>query len=704
MKVKLFRNINIGQLMIFLLIFGWAGTTNVFAATLSEALRKFLNGDIGDFTNIVELDTFKVMPTKTVNVKGDASKYRVFNWTKDGSQSGIKELKLNAKPGKDTHIFFEGSGMFGDSNYTGDMMLTTDDVGYVKLEYKSFRKYFESRGGKFIPFTSAGMSLHTLPQDLELDIGHFAVEVGKGSAKDSILSLGYEHNTKEGSKSTLNWAYAKDAAFGTATANQRKITPSFYDIDNITDTVKLKGKTDVAGFTVKGEQKYSFFDGKSLNQEQLYSSATTASENKITQQIEFPQTKGLSTTVRAERWTAKDKTFMSFGYRFGQLRNSVIETERDYTSAGNFTRAGFLSGGRFRNGHAQNIQDTHTWTGQVLSNLTNDLIFISRVKGELRRIHSESVYDTLNTSEVVTTTVEQSNESDVLHLGESFSLRYNGLPKTSLYSDIELEQERTSKDLRAMPTTYSEQINRAPEGSGTFGMRFTPFNKVSLTTEFKHGEKNDKLTQDKGSTQAYINKLRTTSDSLSSRLSWKPVKWLENSLRVKTSSHVYHIQVLSLDTSKMSTTERDFTYNVAIMPTDEWMIDASYSRKLSNTGTVGAQYSYSPPAFTGNVDVFALSTSYAPTEKFSVFNTLEYARAKNQTNANSDTLKSTSVGPLLWGVNEEWFNMETGITWSLRKDLTIEPHYAYQSFRSFEGMESGNYSAHVGWLDITLNW
>ena len=140
------------------------------------------------------------------------------------------------------------------------------------------------------------------------------------------------------------------------------------------------------------------------------------------------------------------------------------------------------------------------------------------------------------------------------------------------------------------------------------------------------------------------------------------------------------------------------------MPTEELMIDASYSRKLNKVGGIGSQYAYAPPAFTGNVDILSLSTSYAPTEKLSLFNTFEYARAKNKTNADSDSLTSNATGPLLWGQNEEWFNIDTGVTFSLRKDLTIEPHYAYQSFRAFDGIDSGNYSAHVYWLDVSLNW
>ena len=693
----------------FLLIFGWAGARAASAEdeTLTEILKKFLNQGAPNFTKSVKAEVLEVTPIKIVDVKGDKAKYRAFNWTNDGTQWGINDLLMKGNSGKDLQVSFEGRANPENADYAGDMLATKGDKGYFRINYKTFRKYFENAGGYF-PFPSSDMRQHFLGDNLDLDIGHFAMEIGRGPVKDPSLSLGWERDTKQGLKSTLNWAYAKDSAFGTASSNQRKITPSFYNIDNVTDTVKLKGKTDVQGFTVKGEQKFSFFVGKTLKQEQLYSNANpvTNSANKILQVIAKPQTKDLSTSVRAERWTKDDKSYVSFGYRYGHLRNSEFEAEREYTGLANFSPAGFLSGGTFKNGFAENDVDTHTWTGQAFTNLTNDLIFISRLKGELKDIKSGSHDFTLNSSEVITGDVMQHNKNQITSTAESFSLRYKGLAKTSLYSDLELKQERNWKIQDVTPATYSETVNRRPEGTATIGMRYVLNSKLNLTTELKHGQKNDKLDQVKGSGDTYINKLRTTIDALSTRVTWKPFRWMENSFKYVASKNMYHIQVLGLSTSKMPSEEQNIAYNLALMPNDQWMIDGSYTRKMPRTGPIGASHVFVPPVFTANVDTYTVSASYAPTEKFSIFNSFEYSRAKNKTNVDSRDLTTypTPNGPLLWGVNEKWYNFETGITWKVKKDLTVEPHYAYQSFRSYPGIESGNYSAQVTWVDVKVAW
>ena len=653
-------------------------------------------------------------PVQTAFVKGDVSKFRAINWTKDGAQSGIKELLLDVKPAKDVTVSFEGSGMVGDTDYTGGMLITKENSGYVKFNYDSFRKYYDNKGG-YYPFPSAGMNQQSLTQDLKLDVGHFAVEIGKGAASDPDFSVGYERATKNGIKDSTTWGYVKDYAYNAnATVNRKKIAPIFITKDEITDTLTVKGKVDVAGFKVKGEQKYVFFKGNNLREERVYGSAgATTAENKITRQTETPQTKELSSVIRAERWSLNDKTYVAMGYRFGHVRNSMLYVSRDYNSA---TGLLLWSAGNFKDGYAQNIQDTHTVTGMMSSNLTDQLTLISRVKGELKSSYGTSHQYFLNSAEVGTTDLYQVNEDKVTNSAESFSLRYAGIARTSLYADLELSQERNWKALN-YPTSWStsspnpalllsETINHVPETVGTLGMRVTPVDKVSLTTELKYKEKIDKLDKVTGTAATYINKLNTVSEEVSTRLAWKPFKWLENSFKVKAVDNLYRIQAMNFNKVKMPGTERDFIYGINLTPTDQVMVNLSYSLQLSKTGGIGDQSVYAPPPYTANVYTWALSSSYAPTEKFIFFDSLEYSRAKNQTNVDGKSITTTlaSMGPMLMGLDQEWYSIDNGVKWLPTKSLTIEPHYAYYAFRNFEGVSTGNYSAHVIWLDVNVKW
>ncbi len=651
-------------------------------------------------------------PIQTAFVKGDVSRFRMMNWTKDGSQSGVRELLLDTKVGKDVKVSFEGNGMFGDTDYKGGMLVTKDDLGYVKLNYDSFRKYYDNKGGYYPKFTSSGMALQTLGQDLALDIGHFALEIGKGTPEDSNFSIGYERGTKKGIKDSTTWSYVKDYALGTnTTIDRRKISPASIAKDETTDTLTAKGKVEVAGFTVKGEQKYVFFKGNNLRDTSTYGSTNVQADNIQTLQREIPQTKELTSSVRAERWTLNDKTYISFGYNFGHLRNSMLRSDRDYMS--NILYAS----GTFRDGIAENLMDTHTLAGQVLTSLTDKLTFISRFKGEFSTTHSNATEYTLDVNGNRTAATNSINENRLGSAAESFSLRYNGLAKTSLYADLDLKQEHNWQYLQ-QSTNYSSLVNNAPEGKGTIGMRVSPTNKITWTTEASYGKKTDKLNKGEysyetslGANTGFIRRLMTVSDDVSTRLAVKPVKWLENSFKVKASTNVYHMTsttstnaylTAGWDETAIPTKENDFIYDIVLMPTDALMFDVSYGLQLSKVDGPSIANTGTPPAYTANVYTWALNSSYAPTEKLSFFNSFEYSRSRNSTNA--DGSNYTSTGTTLWGPDQEWYNIDTGIKWSLKKDLTIEPHYAYSAFRSYEGMEIGNYSANIVWLDVDMKF
>lgn len=654
-----------------------------------------------------------LMPIQTAIVKGDVSKFRAMNWTKDTFQGGIRELKIDAKPTKDVTVSFDGSGTSADNDYAGHMLITKENVGYVKLNYDTFRKYYENGGG-YYPFPTAGLNHQVLREDLFMDIGHFAMEVGKGTPEDSSFSLGYERGTKKGAKDSTTWGYVKDVAYNAnTTIDRKKIAPVFIRKDETTDTVTAKEKMNIAGFTVKGEQQYVFFKAKSLRQEQIYSSTGAASETKISRQTEMPTTKEISAVFRGERWTLNDKNYISLGYRFGHVKNNMLYQARDYTSAGNFVPAGFLPGttGTFRNGDAHSIEDAHTVTGMLMSNLTDTLTMISRVKGEMKRIYGSSDLYTLNVAEQGTRDQATINENKITNTAESISLRYAGLPKTSLYADMELSQERNWRSLDIPGTSvtvdpvFFETQNHVPEAKGTIGMRFTPISKVTLTTEVKHTEKNDKLSQVTGSEASYINRLDTVSDDLSARLSWKPFKWLENSFKIKQGMSVYRMHAYDFDTTKMPSTGRDFIYDVTLLPTDQLMLNFSYALQLSKTGGIGSQAATTPKPFTANVNTFSMSSSYAPTASFCFFNSASYSRAKNQVGFNTATPLSvnTFTAPI-YATDAEWYTIDNGVKWSLKADLSVEPHYGWYAYRSFDGALTGNYNAHILWLDVTKKW
>jgi hypothetical protein len=650
-------------------------------------------------------DTFVLMPIRTIAVKGDAAKFRALNWMNDGTTGGIKEMTVERNLGKGTSVSFEGHAIPGDNDLGADLTLTKDNVGYMKLNYGNFRKWYDNVGGFYPLFQH--LSVNSLDNsDLHLDIGHFLFEFGSGPSDDPALSFTYERDTKTGIKSRLSWVGVYDSAVSSTTADTKRIAPSWEKMDQATDTLTLRGKAESLGFTLKGEGTYEFFDASNSREYKPLTTTAGTNENIIRQYSE-PQTKLLTSTVRAERWSLNDKTYVSLGYRFGHNHNTEIISLRTYTV--NNVLTGTLS----KDGLGLTNQDAHTWTGQLMSNLTEDLNFTTKAKAELISRHSSGDYfsDTTSPPDGVFEFINGAMvENKVLRTGQSAALRYNGLPKTSLYTEMDLEQERnwvTEAENHPQASSNTavnrEEIARNSTLIETVGARFVPTRTVNMTTQYKHsfmGQTFNTLYN------SIYNKMNTDTDEVASKVSWKPVKWLENSLKYKVADHVYHTNAQTEDWEKAQMNERDYVYDLTLMPTDAVMFNLSYSlqdlksssreSQIPDSGVYGGNVGI--PVFTANVYTWMFTTSYAPKDSFSIFNTVEFSRAKNANNPD------TAASSMRYGVDDEWWNMTYGVRWSPKKDLTIEPHYAYYSFRANQSVETGNYSAHAMWLDVKYNW
>jgi len=658
------------------------------------------------------VDTIDIMPVQMVAVKGDVAKFRAINWMNDGYTGGIKDMTVERKLGKDVHVSFEGHATT-DSDLGAKLTITKGEVGYFKLDYGTFRKWFDNIGGNYPVYNT--LKINALPQtDLHLDIGHFLLETGLGPIDDPKLSFSWERDTKNGDKDRLSWASVFDTVAGVQT--QKKTAPSSEHMDQTTDTLTLKGKTEIKGFTVKAQGNYEFYEAENSRNYQALATYTVATNQSDVKQLNQLQSKVLASTLMADRWSVNDDTYVAFGYHFARNRSTEIINVNTYNSS-------YAPIGTVNNvGFAVNTQDTNTWIAQFMHNITPALNFNTKFKAEMitRRGIGEYDIDSTNPPDGIANRIDgNTTENKIYRTGESAGLRYNGIPRTSLYSEVEFQQERNwvseARDEVGFQGTSAtsvsrEQIARNPTLIQTVGARFAPTKTVNLTTQFKHsfgGQtfdtvwKSDPVSLNRDS---FFNKMNIDKTEVASKISWKPFKWLENSFKNKMIEYVYHTNAVTEDWEKAGMSERDYIYDITLTPNDSWMFNLSYnlqnlksSTRQSQTPDV-ASTSIGVPVFTANVYTWMFTTSYAPRENLSVFNSVEFSRAKNPNN------NYTNTGTLRYGVDDQWWNTTIGVRWNPRKDLTIEPHYAYYSFRTGQSVESGNYSAQVIWLETKLTW
>ncbi len=637
--------------------------------------------------------TFELTPFRSISIKGDAAKFRALNWMNDGTTGGIKAMGFDGEVGKDVQVSFDGHAIPGDNDFGAGFKLTRKNGGYITMDYGNFRKWYDVYGGFYSNFTGSS-SISKLSVDPEMDMGHFFFEIGSNSnilENAPGVSLSYNRDTKEGIKNKLSWGSVVQGV-------TRKILPSWEEQSLATDTLALTGNTDVAGFSLKGQQLAEFSSGRIFSEDST--STGSPPPTSFQSHAKEPQTKRLVSSLKADRWIVDDKTYLSFGYQFQHLRNDMADTVRVYNAAGTTT-----SSGNNRVVDAQASRDSHTWVQHFVTDLTPHLNFITKFKEEV--VAQTGTGFAQGYSGGSNRTLESENQ--IMRTGEAISLRYSGLPKTSLYTDWDFQQTRNWISKIRAGSSYYENLDRNPQTTGTVGVRYVPNSKFNMTSQFRsksdHNTYNTFTNNDTGIT---ISRVRTESDEWNSRLTWKPAKWLQNSFRLQLLDTVYRVQtspqyVVDNDWIKSNGNSRIYTYDVSVQPWDEWMFNLGASLNKFKVSTPASQTAVSGggiPVFVADVYTLLFSTSYAPKENFSLFSSAQYSRAND--------FNSQGFSGIPYGVNNERYDISLGMKWSPRKDLTLSPRYGYYSYRANPNdnlsMDYGNYSAHVAWLDLTYDW
>lgn len=666
-----------------------------------------------------------LLPVRYAAVKGDVAKFQAITGMKAGFAAGIEELNVDKKV-KDVHVTFEGSTIPKEFDNDGHLLITKDNVGFIQVDYKSLRKYYDGLGGYF-PFNySTGPQTYGIKDDLHKDDSWFSFRIGNKTPQEANLVFFYERLSKVGTEDSLTWASVYESISGSA--RYKKVAPSLVDLNETTNTIGMEEKIDAAGHvTIKGKQSYEFVDGSSRRVEQQFTfpGDGTAADSKIRVQSILPQTKLLTSSVRAERWSLNDQTFVSAGYIFAHSRDTEIETTREYSS--NWVLTGYTFPEN-KNGYAVNEEDKNAWTAELMSSILPSLTFTTKFKAEVTSRKSSSEHD-LDAATgalpgfAVTSTDSAKVENNIVRTGETVALQYNGLPKTSLYTNLDLEQERSwlveSRNNLTSPSSLIdfEDITNTPKFVETVGARFFPIKSVTLTTDYKYktsDAKYNNLYNNVPTGENFFDRLEVNTNEVNGKVSWKPFKWLQNSAAVKLAQNVYHTMYVTQDWEKSQQSEKDFNYDITIQPLDPLMFNVGYSLQWLKASTPASSQPLTGttviyvPTFTGNVNSWMFTTSYAPKDNLSVFNTISYSRAKNaQNNEISNQVTNAAGGSsaaLAYAIDDEWWDSTVGIDWSPRKDLKLGPHYAYYSFRSHQGIDAGNYSAHVIWLDLKLTF
>ncbi|MDE2028112.1 MAG: hypothetical protein KGK03_00225 [Candidatus Omnitrophica bacterium] len=682
-------------------------------------------------------------PLQYAYVKGNVGKFQALNWMKAGENPGASDISFVKQINKDISVEAEGSVFPKTDDGTGHLVLQDGDLAFLQVDYKAFRKWYDGTGG-FYPNNVYTLSTYVAPPGvstftnygtitvnqgaqpnspaLQMDISYFKLEAGLGPISDPYLDIAYEHNTKNGDKSLLEWTpvYVPGQ---TASGAERKIGPAWGSFNDYVDTITLKEKKEIAGVTLKGEQKAEIDYNNDIKYMQYLNDTVSGQPNQLNTFNESPDAKLFGAGVRAEKWMLNDNTYAALGYHYNHIHDTDLMQQAEFTSTDGVVYTAYAGGTSGWN-YSKASEDDHVWVGNLNSNLTKNLSLLTDVRYEHQGTEGDSTYYATGSSGVYDSNM--ANHED--QTGEHIGLRYFGIPHTSLYMDGEWQQDRNWVDESYIAlsgstrNTFSnlERLNRTQKESWTVGGRIYPNRFFIFSTQVRaHNQYSgyDTISNPDASGVVLMSSLREKGVDETSTLTWKPFRWIQNSLKYQFSDTVYNPRLdpsaggssdplpasgnYNISENHMLTSA--FTYDITVQPIDPLLLMLSYSHVenyvrtigAADTGTIAEGGPTYIPVFNSGDNSWLFSTTYCPSDNWDWTNTVSYTISNNYVDSGDG---------VPYGSDFKMFNFTSGLEYKYHHWLKISPQYEYAAYKDNPVAGAGNYSANIFILKAGFDW
>lgn len=654
------------------------------------------------------------IPLRYAYVNGDSEKFKALQWREPGYVVGARDIVLDCNV-RDIHISAEGSGEIGEGDYSLAGTIEKENFGYVHADFKQFRKYYENTGGVYAPFSV--FNAMRLDHELALDVGDFLIDAVFKKEKYPELGFEFKHSYQEGSRSRLTWGSAREGGV------IRKIVPSWQKIDKQVNQFTVKASHTFKGFEFKGDQRWEFGQSRTERYEKNVATSTLINnlDTKIRIQQSEPDHRMASTTANVARWFLKEKVFSSLTYHVVRINNNEDATLREFDEFMN--PQSYTNSENHFNASADNQMDNHTAAWNLTTIPWSWLQMGSKMKMELSQRIGSSYYPSITTDppDETPSRVEISGaENKVRGFAESFNLRFKGIPRTALYSEVEFEQIRNwiAEDRASVGATPGanpsasaydrwnrETLVMRPRSTWTFGGDILPIRRVNLSSQFRLKQNKNQyrnIVKNPGVSDLYalsgfFNENDVKGAEFNSRLTLKPCDFVQPSLRYQWNHQRTHARVL--DEEDIVTDDRfhTATIDLLVFPLDDLTLDGSFSREAAYTDSPTNRTAQFMEDYRSIVNTWQLSADYGAWQHLSLDSSFFYSRADNFDEAFLDT-------SLPLGSDYTQVGITAGLTWKVRSNISLSPKYLYSRYHTHPNAGVGNFDAHAFLIEVTITW
>ena len=621
-----------------------------------------------------------------VVVDGDDNKFREDWWMQGGVNAGVDNFSLHRETG-DVTIDAQGRAIVPEEDYRLGLRVAKRDVGYVRAGFREYRKYFDDTGGFFLNFSDSSFDLD---KDLHLDIGQVFIEAGLTLPKKPKLVVGYEHRFKDGEKSLLEWGSVTQGGV------TRKLFPSFKEIDEKLDVIRVEVSHDIANIRVGDEFRYEHYSIDTKRHEQDRDLGTGVSETVAVD--EAYRHDAFFNTFHAETHL-NDTTFLSLGYLFTTLdgeasfRMMTVPFGPESFDKSWFSNAIDLS------------QDTHIVNANAVLGPFNNVTIYAGLEGE--RLEREGNTDAILTEIGFTGATDSpealiDSDQDKWGMEETIGVRYTGLPRTTLYAegrwtqqdinlteteleDGELALDRDT-DTRVRRQRYSIGFNTSPWSRTTVAARYR---RSYRSNDYDHTVDNVEGDDPNNVYSAFILDQDIKSDEVMVKLSFAPVTRIRTSLKYQfKSTDIDTDEDTDPPTSKHSCKydANIYTASITATPVASLFVTGLVSYQDVRLKTIGGETG-SIVDYIGDVLSLAANAGWAIDPLTSLELQYVYSLAENFEDISSDGL------PL--GVESQRHAVLANLTRRITENLSVKLRYGFYNYDDNASDGSDNYSAHL---------
>jgi mono/diheme cytochrome c family protein len=475
-------------------------------------------------TNQSELH-FTLTPTfGWFHVDGNTAMFRALNWRSEKWSGGLEEFSLSQSLDRDTKLSITGR-IQADYDYRVALELKRNDVGFIRSGFEQFRSYYDDTGGYYAPFTPSSF---TASRDLHVDHGKAWIDFGLRKPDWPELTIGYEYRYARGIESTLQWGAV------TVGPTTRNIYPAYKQIDEETHVIKLD-----ASYTLNGYLLEDSFRGEFYRSDTDRPNADFASFNFGTRHTESYQHFVGANSFRVEK-QVRDWLLLSSGYLYSHLDGD-----------GSFRQVTFApsTGAIFSQGDTSPLiviqSESHVFNANAVLGAWEGLSFISAVQADWTQT------DGLGSGTVFGFPAPFANNygsnQDKRTVEERFELRYEKIPYTTLYAELDFRQEDIGQfeqqfinDGFGSDKDYLRQMDSLGDVKQfKGGFRTSPWSQVTFSASYGHRIKTDDyqhnldtdLSANSGNGYpGYLLNRDETSDTVDFRIAARLNRWLRSSV------------------------------------------------------------------------------------------------------------------------------------------------------------------------------